>query len=157
MAIPGHDFDQISSNHTFERKDQYIIKFNLSLMTRFKADYDLEQESETANLNQAYNLTFTKKFLFLYLDNPNNGLRLVEPSNLTFFSPYIKIEVRKFSFKGENITKEQLQVGFSRRSLNQTVFIQNNSTITHFVFFLNSNRSIINPMVIHFFSSLIYF
>jgi hypothetical protein len=149
MAIASYDFTPLNSNLTFEHDEQYIIKFNLTLMPKFKADYDTEQEVVDPS-----GVSFVKKTLFLYLDDPNNGLRLVEPSVSILFSPFAKIEIRKFPFRESEAAKDSLQVAFARRSLNQTIFIQNNSTITHFVFYLNANRSITNPMVSCFFIKL---
>lgn len=151
FAHENLDFQRLNLNVSMKSSP---TRFILTVKPRFRSDYEpVDLSGNQPNIITDYNkflasLSFYRKSLFLYLDTPSSDLRLIEPnSTLTQFSPFMRVEIRRFSIQSGLVRREYVEVGFARRSLNQTIFIQSNSLLTQLAFYLNSNQSFNNSII----------
>lgn len=136
IAYPGFEFQIIDTRVDFTDINEHFYNLTLTVIGNFNTDF-----------NYTVNSTYHPRNFYLYLNEPSNGASLIEPSNnQRSFSPYIKIELRKFVFNSSELKHDIVRVGFSNTTLhgnsqNQSIYIMDyNYTYTYTLEWTKLNR-----------------
>lgn len=90
--------------------DEYFFNLTVNIMSGFQTDFNI-----------SVNSSYQRRDLFLYLTEPSTGASLIEPNSIQLspFSPYIKIELRKFAINSSDLHIDVVRVGFANVSTPQ--------------------------------------
>lgn len=115
LALSTYEFQVVDTKLYFDEGEDFF-NLTLSINSNFSTDLDFI-------LSPYYH----SRYFYLYLSNPSNGARLIEPTNSPgAFSPYVKLELRKFPILSSDLKRDTIQIGFVKSSVivNQSIYLK---------------------------------
>ncbi len=140
LALPNFAFKPVDEYLFLNSSNGFRPSFHLSIF----ADFRNELDYFNSNINSS--VEYKSKLFYLYLDSPTNDVKIIEPKlssidPLTRFSPYFKLELRRFNFASTNATKSTILIGFDQNTLNKTIILENYTNLTSEMYTLKFNGS----------------
>jgi hypothetical protein len=142
LARPNLDYKPIETSVSFSQEQ---TAFNLTFSLYGSS---LSGVNDEATIGDSGAVT---KVFYLYLSSPRNGARLIEPSSTyNYYSPFLRVEIRKLQPNYDKLTLQHIRVGFNvtRRALNL------NNLIPTLNFFYRhplrlANTSVVNSLLVN--------